>query len=139
MSELPPDLLDLEHRLANRAGATPTALRARILAALGREASRPTPDSGWRWLLATAALVLVALNFTMSVVANMDWRAARPLPAGDVEAAARQIQGLAPEMSRQDAYRQAIVLRAGARMAPGPAPSWQQVLKQKERTIWDMH
>jgi hypothetical protein len=140
---LPPELASLERRLLDRSrwSAAP-GFRERLLAAV-RHARAPLPqgESPWYWLLATAALVLVALNFTMSVVNNMGWRAGHPSPAIDLEAAVRQIQFIVPDMTAHEARRQAIVLQAGARMVPGSGMGnlETQIIQRRERSLWDMH
>ena len=143
---LPDDLAALERRLAERIpAATPTGLRERVLAAVRREL--PTHDQGnhrrlgWRWLAGSAAAVLVALNFSNSIVNNMDWRLTECIETVEIAAAVQRVHALAPELSPQDARRHALLLRAGAHAAPAPhgSSSLVRILQQREHESWDMH
>ena len=121
---LPADLAALERQLAERGRTTPPELRQRVLAAIRREFN--ARDCGnrrplrWQWLAASAAAVLVAINFAASVINNMDWRLAEGVVSGEIAAAIQRVQALAPELSPHEVRRQSLLLRAGARAAPAP-------------------
>jgi hypothetical protein len=133
--DLPDDLAGLERDLLAHAGDPPDAsLRPRVLAAM-REALRRERRSPWR-LAAAAAAVLLWINFSMSAASNTTWRLDAGLDRDRIEAAARDIRALAPELSEREAYRQA--LRTSLQPAPAPASSTHRIPRRKEHT-WDMH
>jgi hypothetical protein len=143
--ELPPDLADLERRLAGRRRAGPPAgLRKRVLAAVGRELNRGAAglaaQGAWPSLATAAAAALLWINFSMSVANNMDWRLGGGLDPGEVHATAGRIHGLLPELSPRETYRQALLLQAGSRLTPAPnlKPSAGRVLLHRENERWDM-
>jgi hypothetical protein len=122
---LPADLAGLERQLAERSrGTAPPELRQRVLAALRRESSkldnRNRRPLRWQWLAASAAAVLVAINFAASVINNMDWRLAEGVASGEIAGAIERVRALAPELSSHEVRRQALLLRAGTRAAPAP-------------------
>jgi len=143
---LPEDLAAVERALIERSEApVPRDFRERVMAAVRHELTRPVPRNGrralWKWLAASAAAVLIAVNFSTSVINNMDWRLATSASSIEIDLAARQLQGLAPGLSPEDARRHAMLLDAGARAAPAPygRPSLDHFLQQRERESWDMH
>lgn len=141
---LPPELLALERELTDHPRPeVPTGLRARVLATASREVSRLSVDRErrdlGRFVAATAAAVLLAINLSASVASNTRWHL-RPPPAGtDVADAARRIRGLAPEVSEREALRQALLLRAAAGLAPCPVPTADLKHWNKEPERWRMH
>lgn len=143
----PADLADLERRLADRVRQEPAPnLRRSVRAAVARELDRHVGEMAkrlrWRRLAAAAAVVLVWLNFSTSVVNNMDWRFRGDNGRTQIAAAARHVSELAPELSKHDALRQAMLLEAGLRAAPAPygRASLDRFLKnqQKELGSWDI-
>jgi hypothetical protein len=143
---LPDDLAALERALAERPTSSPArGLREQVMAAVRIELCQRGHRNGrrqlWQWLAASAAAVLVAVNFSTSVINNMDWRLAKRAEPVAIDAAARQLQALAPGLSPEDARRHAFLLGAGARTAPAPygRPTLDQFLQQRERESWDMH
>jgi hypothetical protein len=141
---LPADLAAIERQLEK--GSRPASTsdpRQRILDAVGRELSRqPIQEQPkWRWLAAAAAAFLIVHNFSTSVVYDMDWHLNGGLRHGDLHVTARQVHNLVPDMSPQEACRQALLFRAGERALPMPGfqSSLDQVLKQRERELWDIH
>jgi hypothetical protein len=144
-ASLPEELGSLERRLAGLSRAEPPSdLRGRVLAAVEHERSRfegaSSGLSDWRWVLAGAAAVLLWLNFSMSVVNNLDWHFGGELERGDVEQTVRQMKQLVPDLPEREAFRQALLLRAGSQVTAAPyfQASLDQVLKQRERESWDM-
>jgi hypothetical protein len=140
---LPADLAGLERQLAARGRLESIAdPRRKILAAVRRELRVTIGDPlDWRWLAAAAASLLIALNFSASVINDMDWHFNGGMPHGSFHATVRRVQDLVPEMSPQEAYRQALLLQASARVAPPPVfPSaLNRILNQRERELWDIH
>lgn len=142
--ELPPDLADLERRLARGRVGLPASLRGRVLAAVRRELNRGPADfagrRAWPSLATAAAAALLWINFSMSVANNMDWRLGNSLDAGAIHATAGRIHGLLPELPPRERYRQALLLQAGSRLAPAPGlePSPARVFPYREHERWDM-
>jgi len=143
---LPDDLAALEKALAERSTPGPArGLREQVMAAVGRELKQRGQGNGrrplWQWLAASAAAVLVAVNFSTSVINNMDLRLAKNARPIEIDAAARQLQALAPGLSPEDARRHAFLLGAGARVTPAPygRPTLDQFLQPRDRESWDMH
>jgi hypothetical protein len=124
--DLPPELADLERRLADRPRPGPPAeLRRRVLAAVARAGS--PADVGFGWFAAAAAvLALLAINLSMSVASGTDWRLAGQRGPQDVAASADRLHKVLPELSEREARRQALILEGRARLTPAaplPAPS----------------
>jgi hypothetical protein len=140
-NELPPDLAELERRLAGRPRPEPAAgLRPRVLAAVGRELGRRGGGSAWRFAAATAAAALLWINFSMSVANDMDWRLGRGLDGATLAAAAGRLRQLVPELPEREALRQALLLQAGSRLVPAPdlRPSADRIrLFSREHGKWD--
>jgi hypothetical protein len=141
---LPADLGALERRLATRSGPEcPPELRHRILTAVTHELRRAPVGGrpGWRWLVGAAAALLLGINFSTSVVSDMDWQFAERTRPEDIVATARRVQDLVPEMPEREVYRQALLLAAGGRTVPVPAlrMSLDRLQKQRDRESWDMH
>ncbi len=142
--DLPPDLAAFEQQLLARERPAPEpVLRQRVLETLRQELHPPTPpgSSFWWTLAATAAGVLLWINFSMSVINNMDWHfAGRPNPA-QVEETAERICALLPELPETEVYRQALLLQPATRPAPGPNPSaaLDSLVRRKEQQQWVTH
>jgi hypothetical protein len=135
--ELPPDLAELENRLANRPRAEPPASLAARVRAATRAVLRPTPPTSdaWRFWAAVAAVVLLGINLSMSLSADTDWNLTRPAEPPPLAATAERLRALAPELSDDELQRQALLLRAGAGLTPSVplAPNWQRFRITKER------
>jgi hypothetical protein len=119
---LPPGLAALERELSGASGADPPAdLRRRVLTAVGEElAARPRRP--WRVAFAAAAAVLLWVNLSMSVTSNVGWPRDAAIEGDRLEETARQIRDLVPGLPEGEVYRQALLARAGPRLAPAPAP-----------------
>jgi hypothetical protein len=102
-----------------------------------QQAGSPAPQlaarNGFaRFAAATAAAVLLAINLSVSVANDTDWRL-RPSPLGpDVADLTEQIRTLAPDVPDGEARRQALLLRAGATLVPAPVPH-----PPADRTFWN--
>jgi hypothetical protein len=125
--QLPDDLANLQRQLTSQSQLEPGAgLRDRVLAAVGRELRRPpetAPGMGdWRFVAALAAAVLLWANLSMSVTLDSSGgRPGAPEP-GRLDAAVAEARRLLPELSEREAYRQAVLARAGTRLTPMPNP-----------------
>jgi len=142
-SDLPPDLKELERRLAARSRAQPPAdLRQRILAAMRRElATQPAAAQRkwrrtWQYAAATAAGILLVLNLAMSMDNRSNFPASRAANGVDVQQAAARICELVPTITPEEAIREAFVLRAGSHLEllpqPRPGVSGLRALRQME-------
>jgi hypothetical protein len=117
--DLPPELEQLAARLRELPSPA-SELRGRVLGEVRRELRREAAGSAWWYAGAVAASVLLLLNLSMSAARVTDFHlrpAARP-PA-DARAVAR-IQQLAPELSPQEARRQAALLSVDLQFAYAP-------------------
>jgi hypothetical protein len=125
MSELPDDLAELERRLAARPRGEPdAAFRQRLLASVSDELQRDrrrAANGAWRFAAALAAAVLLGAYLSMSAALNMDGR--RGDDGGEITAAAKRLQQLDPDMSEQEARRQALMLHTRSHRASAPARS----------------
>ena len=128
-SDLPPDLKELEQRLAARSRLQPPAdLRPRVLAAVRLELATPSAAAQrewrrtWQYAAAAAAGLLLVLNLLMSMGNRSDFPASRAANGADVQQAAAMICELVPFITREDAMREAFVLRAGAHLELAPLP-----------------
>lgn len=138
---LPPDLADLERELASRPRPElPAELRARVLAAVSRE--RPTPRAeparnGFaRFAAATAAAALLAINLSASVANDTDWRLRAAGGAEPADVVGR-IRELAPDLSEQEARRQALMLRSAAGLTATPRPAGTFNPRSRTPEPWD--
>jgi hypothetical protein len=142
--ELPDDLTELERQLIGRPRPGPPAdLRQRVLAAVSRELHRPptrraTGQSGWR-AAAVAAAALAWINLSMSVANNMNWGLWGRGDRDGLEVVAGRIQALLPEIPEREAYGHALLLHAGATLAPAPdLRAFPEHLLLREHESWDM-
>jgi len=126
-SDLPPELKGLERRLAARSRAQPPAeLRPRILAAVRRElATQPGAAQRkwrrtWQYAAAAAAGILLVLNLAMSMGNRSDFPVSRAANGVDIQQAAARICELVPFITREEAMREAFVLRAGSHLEMVP-------------------
>lgn len=114
-SDLPPELGELERRLAGRPGPDP-ALRSRVLKAVD-QALVAERRGRWRFLLTTAAAAVLGVNLSMSMGLNGGWQERDDT---DLESASHQVRLLYPGMSDDEIRREALLLRAGGQLTPGP-------------------
>ena len=119
--ELPDDLADLESRLAGRPRLEPGAtFRDRLLAAVRQElqdgGAAPGWRASWQFAAAVAAIVVLWANFSMSVANDTNWRLAGDPKSVDTKALAAELRKLFPDMSEQEANRQALVVQGRSRL-----------------------
>ena len=142
-SDLPPDLKELEQRLAARSRLQPPAdLRPRVLAAVRLELATPSAAAQrewrrtWQYAAAAAAGLLLVLNLLMSMGNRSDFPASRAANGADIQQAAAKIRELVPFISPEEALCEALILRAGSHleMVPQlrPGVSSLQALQQIE-------
>lgn len=115
--QLPSDLQQLEVDLGNRSLPKPSDnLRQRVLDDLRTRLRSERSRSRWQFAAALAATVLLWMNLSMSATQATDFGLRRREPTESVETMAKQIAQLAPELSPEDARREAILLRAGVNL-----------------------
>ena len=134
------ELAEIERRLAERRRPEAPGLRGRVLAAVGRELSRPERHFfHWRFAAAVAAALLVGINFSMSVVNDTDWHFKRRLHQRDLDLAVRQVKEMVPGIAEREAYRQALLLLAGSQVTKTPTArvSLDRVVEQRKGESWD--
>lgn len=124
---LPPELAELEQRLACRAASQPSDhLRARILQAVARELAQPsmaaTPRmSFWSYAASLAAAAILVLNLSLAASGNP--LAVRPkLAPQQTLARANAIRQVAPELSAVETRRMALLLSASESLVAVPLP-----------------
>jgi hypothetical protein len=120
--KLPLELAELEQRLVARPCPEPAAgLRRRVLGAVARELEQPAaPRLSWTTMAVPAAAVLLWINLSMSAVNHTDWHFGSRTDRATFAASATRLRTLFPEMSEGEAYRQALLLEAGAYLTPAP-------------------
>jgi hypothetical protein len=119
--QLPPELESLERELAARSIPLPIAeLRQKITSGIHNRLRRESRLDFWRFAAAAALVAAVWLNLSLSAAreTNFHFQLADNRPS--VEQTARQIQNLLPEMSEDDARREALLLCAGANLVMYP-------------------
>jgi len=129
-SEVPPGLADLERRLTARPLGEPASdHKDRVMAAVRRElAAGRTPwwqqKETWHFAaVAAAAVLFVWLNVAMRAANPPGWRLRGPGNGVAVAQTAARIHELVPSLCEREALRQAVVLHAGAHLAPAPQPA----------------
>jgi hypothetical protein len=143
---LPPDLADLERRLADGAPIEPSAdFAGRVLGSVRdalrlRPAMPPAPAAGWRSWAAVAAALLVGINLSMSAAADTDWHLERDVEPGQVAALTEQLRELAPDLPAAEVRRQMLLARAGASLPRvfNLSPSRERTPILPERDRWDV-
>jgi hypothetical protein len=134
------DLADLERELASRPTSEPSQdLRRRVLAATQRETSALPRRIGWLAGAAVAALLLI--NLSMSVSSDMDWLLTDELDQDEIDASARRIHALAPDLPDRETHRLAVVEHVGSRSTPTfvPRPAAHLWGRDEELNRWDTH
>ena len=113
--DLPPDLQELERDLAGRPRPVPpAALRQRVIGGVRAELRRNGSRNGWTFAAGLAAAVVVWVNLSLSATLATGFGSKRGGTGPPVEKVAEQIQQLLPELSDEEARRQAVLLQAGS-------------------------
>ncbi len=129
-SPLPPDLAKIAARLSARPRLEPRGdHRDRVMAAVRRELAGRTPwwqqKETWHFaaVAAAAAVLFVWMNVAMRAANPPGWHLRGPGNGVAVPQTAARIHELVPSLSEREAWRQAVVLHAGARLVPAPQPA----------------
>jgi hypothetical protein len=118
---MPFDFEQIEHELAAALRSDPPpALGNRIASAVRGELRRKRTAERWNFALATAATFLIWANLSLCAVSVTDFNFRPERQAPPVERMAQEIQTLLPELTREQAYRQAALMSAGASIVPLP-------------------
>jgi len=128
-SPLSPDLAKIAARLSARPYLKPRGgHRGRVMEAVRRElAAGRTPwwqqKETWHVAaVAAAAVLFVWLNVAMRAANPPDWHLRDSGNGVAVAQAAARIHELVPSLPEREAWRQAVVLNAGAHLVPAPQP-----------------
>ncbi|MGH7169868.1 MAG: hypothetical protein ACRELG_06300 [Gemmataceae bacterium] len=131
--DLPPELAEVERRLAARGHPKPTAdFRRRVLSAV-REERRPGRFI-WRWAVLAAAVLLV-LNLAMSLENHRARPRVERHASEDLETTAREMRRQHPDLSEQEAYQLALLVHT----PPALPASWHGIDLLEGEESWDMH
>ena len=124
-------LRDLERLLAVRKSPCPSpGFSDRVLGAvrdeLSRRRSSPSKRLGfWNFAAAAAAVAVVWVNLSMSVVNNTEWDFRQTGNGKERRILAEEIRELVPEMSKAEAAWRAATMLASAQLAK--VPDYQRV------------
>lgn len=131
--DLPPELAEVERRVAARGHPQPSAdFRRRVLSALRDE--RTPSRSAWRWAVVAAA-VLLLLNLAMSLENHRDGPRIEIGAREDLAATAREMRQRHPDLSEQEAYQLALLVHT----PPALPASWQGIDLLEGEESWDLH
>jgi hypothetical protein len=120
--ELPSELRQLEQDLVARSRSRAIEdLRPRILGDLRSRLRTERSHSRWQFALAVAVVVLVWLNLSISATQATDCGLRLNGPSGPIQTVADEIHRLVPDLSPEEARRQAVLLQAGSRLVCTPS------------------
>ena len=123
MEDMPlsPELLRIEKELAARPRGEPSEQsRARCLDGLQAELRRQRAGSRWPFAVAIAASVLLGLNLSLSATQATDFGFRRSTQHLSSEKLAGEIRELLPDLSSEEAMRQAMLMRTASSLVPCP-------------------
>jgi hypothetical protein len=117
MDALPDELRQFEEELiASRSSEPPTELRERVLGevqhALAVELRASRRQSRWAFAASVAASVLVWMNMSISATTATDCRVPLASSAAEMDRLTAAIHELLPELSAENARRQALIHRS---------------------------
>jgi hypothetical protein len=116
---LTPDIEQFESKLsAAFAHDPPPALRSRVVAAVRGELRRKRATDRWKRAMVIAATLLVWANLTFCAYSLSGVRYQREGAGLPVDQMARELRKIAPELSREEAYRQALAMSANSNIFP---------------------
>ena len=119
--QLPDELQELERVLAGRPLPGPSAgLREKVLGGVRRRMPPERWAARWRFAMTAAAGAIVWLNLSLAATRATDCGLRPAGPDQSIETACRQIEQLLPELSPQEARRQAILLCSGSTLVLCP-------------------
>ena len=119
--QLPGDLERLERLLVQRLREEPlAALHDRVMAGVQAALRRQRSGGGWWMIAAVAAAVLLWLNLSLSATNATDGPPRRYAAREPVDRMTRQIEQLLPDLSHEEARRQAVLYQSGSGLVPCP-------------------
>lgn len=131
--DLPPELAEMERRLAERRQPVPSAsFRQRVLLAMQSE--RTPRRSFWNAAAVLAASVLLGLNLGLSVANRRAWSQAERIDNADIETAVRSLRQRHPDLSIWEAHQFAVLMQS----PPELAVSLPVHLAWEGEESWDM-
>jgi hypothetical protein len=118
---LPPELQRIEQLLTARPPLLPSSrLKDNFLCSLQVELRREQTRARWAFAVAMAAIVLLWLNLSLSATQATDYGITLHCRQQSAEGIAEEIRLLLPDLTPQEAKRQAVLLWAGADVVPCP-------------------
>jgi hypothetical protein len=127
----PPELSEIERRLAQRRQPRPSAaFRERVLAAM--QQARAPKRTAWQSAAVAAAALLLICNLALSLANHLAWSKTQRIEGG-IEATARTLRQRHPDLSEQEAYQLALVLHSPPALPLSP-PTW----SLEGEPSWDM-
>jgi hypothetical protein len=144
--DLPPELIELELRLAERDRAKPSpAFRQRVLSAMREELAVPGIvlfwQGSWRVVATAAVAALLCLNLAISLSNHRAWPRVERIEVGIVEAAVREMRQRHPELSEEEAYQLVVLVQLvpALKTAPALSSSLDKIILLERDGSWDMH
>ena len=118
---LPSDLDRIERNLSAVLSADPSpSLHDRITTVVHKELRRKKTAVRWNFAIAMAATFLIWGNLSLCAVSVTDFHFRPEREGPPVDQIAQEIQKLVPELSREDAYREAVLMSAQSNIIPLP-------------------
>jgi hypothetical protein len=118
---LPSDLDQIERSLSSALQSDPSpALRTRITTVVHSELRRKKTADRWNFAIAMAATFLIWGNLSLCAVSVTDFHFRPEREGPPVEQLAQEIQKLLPELSKEEAYREAVLMNARSNIIPLP-------------------
>jgi hypothetical protein len=111
---------ELERALTARPRAEPSKeLRHRVRTLVRGELRRPSTVGWWSFAAELAAVMLLWINLSWGAVGETAYNLVTVPDADSWAVVVKQIEQLAPELSPQDARRQALLMSARANLTSG--------------------
>ncbi len=121
-TDLPAELEQVELELSRRPRPEPSAgLRERVVASVNVQLRRESRPSGWGWVAALAAVVLLLMNLSMSATLATDFGLKDAVRGRSIEERAEEIRAAFPEITEEQALLHAISAQAAADLVPYPS------------------
>ncbi len=118
-TELPAELERLELELSRRPRPGPSdGFRERVVASVDVQLRRESQQSGWGWVAALAAGVVLWMNLSMSATLATDFGLEDASPGRPIEELAAEIRTVLPEITEEEALLHAISAQAAADLVP---------------------
>ena len=120
---LPAELEQLELALFRRPLPGPSdGFRERVVSSVNVQLRQASRESGWGWVAALAAGVVLWMNLSMSATLATDFGLEGRSRGPSIEELAEEIRTVFPEISEEEAVLHAISVRAAADLVPHPVP-----------------